>query len=61
MPCNGADSSKLFRRRDFSRPDGLKPSCIAVLPIVIGLILSTFMLIGALAHVVARRYSLGGQ
>jgi len=36
-------------------------AALTVLPIVIGLILSTFMLIGALAHVVARRYSLGGQ
>jgi hypothetical protein len=32
---------------------------LTVLPIVIGLILSTFMLIGALARVVARRYSVG--
>ena len=36
-------------------------AALTVLPIVIGLILSMFMLIGALAHVVARRYSLGVQ
>jgi hypothetical protein len=34
---------------------------LTVFPIVIGLILSTFMLIGALARVVARRYSIGVQ
>ena len=32
-------------------------AALTVLPIVIGLILSTFMLIGALIHVVARRCS----
>jgi hypothetical protein len=36
-------------------------SGLTVLPIVIGLILSMFMLIGALARLVARRYSMRAQ